>query len=85
MNACVCVCSLSCVWLFATQWTVAHQAALSMVLSRQEYWSGLSFLAPVDLTNQIIKSASPASPELAGRFFVTSTTCEDHMCVCMPF
>ena len=27
--------------LFATPWTVAHQAPLSKGLSRQEYWSGL--------------------------------------------
>ena len=33
--------SLSCVWLFATPWTAAYQAPLSMGLSRQEYWSGL--------------------------------------------
>ena len=33
--------SLSPVRLFATPWTVAHQAPLSMVFSRQEYWSGL--------------------------------------------
>ena len=30
------------VQLFATQWTVARQASLSMEFSRQEYWSGLS-------------------------------------------
>ena len=34
---------LSCVWLFATPWTVAHQAPPSMGFSRQEYWSGLPF------------------------------------------
>ena len=28
--------SLSCVWLFATPWTIAHQAPLSMGFSRQE-------------------------------------------------
>ena len=33
--------SLSRVQLFATQWTVAHQASPSMGFSRQEYWSGL--------------------------------------------
>ena len=33
--------SLSRVWLFATLWTVAHQASPSMRFSRQEYWSGL--------------------------------------------
>ena len=31
--------SLSHVWFFATPWTVAHQAPLSMAFSRQEYWS----------------------------------------------
>ena len=29
---------------FATPWTVAHQAPLSMGFSRQEYCSGLPFL-----------------------------------------
>ena len=33
--------SLSRVWLFATPWTAAHQAPLSMGFSRQEYWSGV--------------------------------------------
>ena len=32
--------ALSRVWLFATPWTVAHQAPLSMEFSRQEYRSG---------------------------------------------
>ena len=38
---CVPAQSLSCVWLFVTLWTVAHQAPQSMGFSRQEYWSGL--------------------------------------------
>ena len=33
--------SLSLVRLFATPWTIARQAPLSMGFSRQEYWSGL--------------------------------------------
>ena len=33
--------SLSHVWLLATPWTAAHQAAPSMGFSRQEYWSGV--------------------------------------------
>ena len=37
---------LSHVWLFATQWTVACQAPLSMGFSRQEHWTGLPFLPP---------------------------------------
>ena len=38
--------SLSCVWLFATPWTAAHQAPLSMGFSRQEYWSGVPLPSP---------------------------------------
>ena len=38
--------SLSHVRLFATPWTVAHQATPSMGFSRQEYWSGLPFPSP---------------------------------------
>ena len=49
---------LSRVRLFATPWTV--QALPSMEFSRQEYWSGLPFPSPVDLTDQGIKSESPA-------------------------
>ena len=40
------VCVFSCVWLFVTLCTVAHQAPLSMGFSKQEYWSGLPFPSP---------------------------------------
>ena len=43
--------SLSCVRLFATPWTVVYQVPPSMGFSRQEYWSGLSFLSPGNLPN----------------------------------
>ena len=46
LDFCIHAQSLSCVWLFATPWTVAHQAPLSMGCSRQEYWSGLPFPSP---------------------------------------
>ena len=39
-----CVLSFSRVQLFETPWTVAHQAPLSMIFSRQEYWNGCHFL-----------------------------------------
>ena len=39
------------VQLFATQWTMAHQAPLSMGFPRQEYWSGLPFPFPGDLSD----------------------------------
>ena len=44
--------SLSCVWLLAAPWTVAHKAPLSMEFSRQEYWSGLPFPPSGDLPTQ---------------------------------
>ena len=44
----------------ATQWTVAHQAPLSMGFSRQGYWSGLPFPSPGDLPDPGIKLRSPA-------------------------
>ena len=50
---------LSHVRLFATSWTVAHQALLSMEFSRQEYWSGLPFPSPANL-NPGIKLESSA-------------------------
>ena len=57
---------LSCVQLFATPWTMAHQAPLSMGFSRQEYWSGVPFPPPGDLHDPGIEAASPA---LIGGFF----------------
>ena len=48
--------------------TVAHQASLSVELSRQEYWSGLSFPSPGDLPDPGIESKSLASPSLTGRW-----------------
>ena len=38
--------------LFATPWTIAHQAPLSMGFFRQEYWSGLPFPTPGDVPHQ---------------------------------
>ena len=52
--------SLSHVWLFATPWTVAHQAPPSMGFSRQEYWSGLPFPSPGDLPNPGMEPVSLA-------------------------
>ena len=49
-----CVCVLNRVQLCATSWTIAHRAPLSMGLSREEYWSGLSFPAPGDLPDQTL-------------------------------
>ena len=54
------------VQLFATSWTVAHQAPLSMEFSRQEYWSRLPFPPPRDLPNRGIEPMSLASSPLQG-------------------
>ena len=70
---------LSCfshVQLFATLWTIACQAPLSMGLSRQEHWSGLPCPPPGDLPNPGIERVSFASPALAGRFFTPGATWE---------
>ena len=75
----VCVCAkllqlLSCVQLFVTLWTVAHQAPLSMGFSRQEYWSELPCRPPGDLPDPGIKPTSLMSPALAAGFFTISVT-----------
>ena len=48
------------VQLFATLWTVAHQAPLSSGFSRQECCSGLPFPSPGDLPKSGIEHSSPA-------------------------
>ena len=71
----VCVLShLSCIWLFVTPLTAAHQIPLSMGFLRQEYWSGLPFPTPGDLLwprDRIWISY------IAGRFL-------EWMCPCLP-
>ena len=58
-NLCVCV-SRCHAKFFATPWTVAHQASLSMEFSRQEYWSGSPIPSPYDLTDLGIEPGSLA-------------------------
>ena len=67
----MCVCVFVCMYLvasnsFATLWTIAHKAPLSMEFFRQEYWSGLPFPSPGALPDPGIKLTFPA---LAGGFF----------------
>ena len=72
-KVCVCVCarvrthahSHSVVSDSATLWTIACQAPLSMGFSRQEYWSGLPFPPPGDLSDPGIE---PMFPELQDSF-----------------
>ena len=71
---------LSHVRLFATPWTVAYQAPLSMGFSRQGYQSGLPFPSPGDLPNPGIEPASPTlqadtlPSEPPGNFLSNRTT-----------
>ena len=60
LSLCVCVLSHSVVSHSVTLWTVAHQAPLSFRFFRQEYWNGLPFPSPSDLTNPRIEPVSPA-------------------------
>ena len=76
--------SLSHVQLFATPWTVALQAPLSMGFSRQEYWSGLPLLPPGVLPNPGTEPASFMSPVLAGGFFTTIATWEAPCLISRP-
>ena len=68
---CVCAQLLSHVRLFATSWTVACQAPLSIGFSRQESWSGLPFPMPWNLPKPGIKPKSLVSPASAGGFFAS--------------
>ena len=61
----------SCVQLFVTSWTVAHQAPLFTRFSRQEHWSRLPCPLPGNLSNSGIEPVSLMSPALASIFFTT--------------
>ena len=76
MLCCAVLRHFSHVWLFATQWTIAHQSPLSLGFSRQQYWSGLQWPPPGELPNPGIEPTSLMSPALAGGLFITGTTWE---------
>ena len=59
-----------------TLWTVAYQSPLSMGFSRQEYWNGVSFPSPGNLSDPGIEPVALMSPALAVSFFTTSATWE---------
>ena len=74
---------LSHVQLFATLWTLARQAPLSMGFSRQEHWSGLPFPSPRDLPNPGIEpqpaalQADALSSEPPGKLESANITLND--------
>ena len=69
----------SSVWYFVTLWTIAQQVPLSMRFSRQEYWSGLPFPTPGNLSNPGTEPGSLEAPALAGGFFHHCATWEAHL------
>ena len=72
------------VWLFATPWTVAHPAPLSMGFSRQEHWSRFPCPPPGDLPNPGLEFTSTALP--LGAFSTTEplgkTSGKESTCPC---
>ena len=64
---------------FVNPRTVACQVPLSMEFSRQEYWSELAFPTPGYLLDTGIEPVSPASPAVAGRFFITDSPGKPHI------
>ena len=68
----MCVSVLSRVQLFATPWTVAHQAPLSVEFSTQGYWSRLPFPPPGGLPDAGVKPTPLVSLALARRLFFTT-------------
>ena len=65
------LCCLSHIQLFATSWSVALVAPLSTGFCRQEYWSGLPFPSPEDLSDSGIEPMSPVAPALQADFCTT--------------
>ena len=63
-----CLVAKPCAALFATPWTVARQAPLSMAFLREGCWGGLPFPYPGHLFHPGVE---PVSPTLAGGLFTT--------------
>ena len=68
--------------LFATPWTVARQAPLSMGFPRQEYWSGLPFLSPGNLPDPGIEPRSPAFQTDSSLSESGKPSLGSHFCFC---
>ena len=77
VHVCVLNC-FSCVQLFGTLWTVAHQTPLSMGFSRQECQNGLPYPPPGNLPDPGIDLVCLYISELAGGIFTTSTSWKAH-------
>ena len=72
----LCVCSVTDSCLTICDSMDCSHAALSMRFPRQEYWNGLPFPSPGDLTDPGIE---PTSPALAGGFFTPEPPGNTHL------
>ena len=61
----------SSILAWSIPWTVGHQAPMSMVFSRREYWTWLPFPPPGDHRDPGTDPKSVVSPAVAGGFFTT--------------
>ena len=89
VNGNCCCFPLSCILLFVTPCTLAHQAPLSMDFPRQEYWSGLPFPSPGDLPNPEIEPGSPtlqpnSLPSEPSGKFMTEEYGSNHFAIYKP-
>ena len=79
-QSCLILCNLSDVQLFATPWTVACKAPLSMEFPRQKYRSGLPFPSPGDFPKPGIEPIFLDSRELVNRFLNTEPPGQPNSC-----
>ena len=73
LSLCVLSC-FSCVRLFCDPMDCSLSGSSALGFSRQEYWSWLQCPHPGHHPNPGIEPTFLMSPELAGKFFTTSTT-----------
>ena len=77
--------SVSCVQLFETPWTVACQAPLYMVQPRQEYWNGLPFPSPGDLSKKLLCLISSSLHHNRDRSHISKTLMNVGLLSCVLF
>ena len=65
--------------VFATLWTVACQAPLSIEISRQEHWSRLLFPSPEGLPNPGTEPKSPSTPAMADKYFTAAPSAKPNL------
>ena len=70
------MCVVSCVWLFVTLWTVAHQAPLSIETLQARTLELVAVPSSRWSSWPRIQTYISMSSALAGKFFTTNTTRE---------